>query len=67
MEKILEDLDVEYQKLDIDKEPKYRDELDEKMGNANRIPVLEAEGEIIHIGGGRKEEIVEKLKDFDLD
>ncbi|KXB04373.1 hypothetical protein AKJ50_02465 [candidate division MSBL1 archaeon SCGC-AAA382A13] len=62
MKKILEKLDVDYEEFDIDKEPKYRKKLNEKMGNANKIPVLEMDGEIIHIGSGNKEEIANKLQ-----
>lgn len=62
MKRILEKLDVEYKELDIDKNPEYRKELNKKMENADRIPVLEKEGNIIHIGRGREEEIVRKLQ-----
>lgn len=61
MKKILDSLDVDYEELDIDKNPEYRDELEEKIDNSNRIPVLEKEGEVIHIGSCSKEEISEKL------
>ena len=61
MKSVLNELEVEYEELDIDKEPKYREELNEKIGNADRIPVLEKNGEVIHIGFGKKEEIAEKL------
>ncbi|KXB06237.1 hypothetical protein AKJ52_02410 [candidate division MSBL1 archaeon SCGC-AAA382C18] len=61
MKKILDELDVEYEELDIGKEPKYREELNERMGNADKIPVLEKDGEIIHVGSGPKSEIEEKL------
>lgn len=61
MKKILDKLDVEYEELDIDKNPRYREELNEKMGNADRIPVLEKDGEIVHIGRVKEGEIAEKL------
>ncbi len=61
MKKILDKLNVEYEELDIDKNPKYREELDEKMGNADRIPVLEKDEKIIHIGPSNEEEIAEKI------
>ncbi|KXA98744.1 hypothetical protein AKJ39_00945 [candidate division MSBL1 archaeon SCGC-AAA259J03] len=61
MRRILDELNVNYEELDIDKEPKYREELDEKMGNADRVPVLEKNGEVIHIGYGSKEDIEKKL------
>ncbi len=61
MKKILKELGIEYEELDIDKTPKYREELNEKMGNADRIPVLEKDGEIIHIGTAKEKEIAEKL------
>ncbi len=61
MKKILEKLDVEYDELDIDKNPEYRSELEEKIEDSNRIPVLEKDGEIIHVGACKKEEIAEKL------
>lgn len=63
MKKILEKLDVSFEELDIDKNPEYRKELEEKIENSDRIPVLEKDGEIIHIGSGSKEEIAEKLEE----
>ena len=61
MKKILEKLDVDYEELDIDENSEYRDELEEKIDNSDRIPVLEKDGEIVHIGSCGKEEIAEKL------
>lgn len=62
MKKTLEELDVDYEELDIDKEPKYREELNKRMGNADKIPILEKDGEIIHTGSGSKNEIKKKLE-----
>lgn len=61
MKKVLSELDVEYEELGIDRDPKYRKELDEKMGDSDRIPVLEKDGEIIHIGYGSQSKIKKKL------
>ncbi len=63
IKKVLDKIGVEYEELDIDKEPKYREQLGEKIENPNRIPVLEKDGEIIHIGTATEEELREKLED----
>ncbi|MFB6215965.1 MAG: glutaredoxin family protein [Candidatus Aenigmatarchaeota archaeon] len=62
MKEVLDELGVEYEELDIDRESEYREELNDKMGNADRIPVLEKEGEIVHVGSvGSKEKVSEEL------
>lgn len=61
LKKILNELDIDYEELDIDKNNDYRKELNQKMGNADRVPVLEMGEKIVHIGYGSKRDIKEKI------